>query len=120
MSQPQDPQLATNPLYLRHAERAKADKPPNRSSPLGAVAQARFPSASRREMMDGILAQDRDLAPGSFGTVYYKPVTVCGIELKLEPVQPSIGTSSTASISPRISTIPRWWASCARCGSSAG
>ncbi|MDE0037446.1 MAG: TauD/TfdA family dioxygenase [Gammaproteobacteria bacterium] len=92
MSQPQDPQLASNPLYLRHAERAKADKPPNRSSPLGAVAQVRFPSVSRREMVDGILAQDRDLVAGSFGTVYYKPATVCGIELKLEPVQPSIGT----------------------------
>ena len=92
MSQPQDPQLAANPLYLRHAERAKADKPPNRSSPMGAVAQARFPSTSRREMMDGILGQDGDLVAGSFGTVHYKPVTVCGIELKLEPAQPSIGT----------------------------
>ncbi|MYF31173.1 MAG: hypothetical protein F4169_20415 [Gammaproteobacteria bacterium] len=92
VSQPQDPQLATNPLYVRHSARAKADKPPIRSSPLGAVAQVRFPSGRRREMVEGILAQDRDLVAGSFGTVYYKPVTVCGIELKLEPVQPSIGT----------------------------
>ena len=26
------------------------------------------------------------------GSLYYKPVSVCGIELKLEPLQPSIGT----------------------------
>ena len=92
MAEPQDPQLATNPTYVQRAARAKADKPPSRSSPLGAVAQVRSPGSSRREMMDGILAQDRDLVPGNFGTVYYKPVTVCGIGLKLEPVQPSIGT----------------------------
>ena len=93
MAEPQDPQLANNPLYLRRAEAAKADHPPAPSSPLGAVAQARLPgSTSRREMIQGILAQDGDLVAGSFGTVYYKPVTVCGIELKLEPVQPSIGT----------------------------
>ena len=93
MAEPQDPQLANNRLYIRLAERAKADKPPTRSSPLGAVAQARLPgSESRQEMIDGILAQDGDLVAGNFGTVYYKPATVCGIELKLEPVQPSIGT----------------------------
>ena len=93
MAEPQDPQLANNPLYIRRAEAAKADHPPAPSSPLGAVAQARLPgSTSRREMIEGILAQDGDLVRGSFGTVHYKPVTVCGIELKLEPVQPSIGT----------------------------
>ncbi len=42
--------------------------------------------------MQGILAQDSALIAGSFGTVYYKPVAVCGIHLKLEPLQPSIGT----------------------------
>lgn len=92
MAEPQDPQLATNPLYIQRAERAKADKPPARSSPLGAVAHTRFPGSSRRQMVEGILAQDRDLVADSFGTVYYKPATVCGIELKLEPVQPCIGT----------------------------
>lgn len=92
MLEPQDPQLADNPLYVRRAERANADKPPSRSTPLGAVAQVRAPGvASRRAMMEGIRAQD-DLVAGHFGTVYYKPVTVCGIDLKLEPVQPSIGT----------------------------
>ena len=93
MDEPRYPQLANSPLYIRRAEAAKLDHPPAPSSPLGAVAQARLPgSTSRREMIEGILAQDGDLVPGSFGTVYYKPVTVCGIELKLEPVQPSIGT----------------------------
>ena len=94
MPAPQDPQLADNPLYLHRRERADADKPPSRSTSLGAVASARSPgTSSRREMMEGILAQDRDLVAGHFGTVYYKPVTVAGIELKLEPLQPSIGTA---------------------------
>ena len=93
MSEPQDPQLATSALYVQRAARAKADKPPARSGPLGALAQVRFPgTTSRREMMEGILAQDQGLVAGTFGTVYYKPVTVCGIDLKLEPAQPSIGT----------------------------
>ncbi len=93
MAEPQDPQLADNALYVSRTDRAQADKPPSRSSPLGVVAQARFPGAtSRSEMVAGILAQDKDLVAASFGTVYYKPLTVCGIDLKLEPVQPSIGT----------------------------
>lgn len=93
MPAPQDPQLADNPLYVRRAERAKAGKPPSRSSPLGAVAQVRAPGAkSRREMMDGIRAQDA-LVAGQFGTVYYKPARVGDVELKLEPLQPSIGTA---------------------------
>ena len=92
MLEPQDPQLADNPLYVHRAERANADKPPSPSTPLGAVAQVRAPGvASRRAMMDGIRAQD-DLVAGHFGTVYYKPANVRGIDLKLEPVQPSIGT----------------------------
>ena len=92
MLEPQDPQLADNPLYVRRAERANADKPPSRSTPIGAVAQVRARGvASRQAMMEGIRAED-DLVAGNFGTVYYKPVNVCGIDLKLEPVQPSIGT----------------------------
>lgn len=90
---PQDPQLIDNPLYDKIKERAQADKPPSRRSPLGAVAASRVSgTASRKEMADSILAEDGDLVPGNFGTVWYKPVTVCGIELKLEPLQPSIGT----------------------------
>jgi len=93
VSEPQDSQLADNPLYLRQKERADANKPPSRNSPLGAVAQSRFPEGrSRREMVEGILAQDEGLVEGHFGSVYYIPTTVCGIDLKLEPLQPSIGT----------------------------
>jgi len=93
VSEPQDSQLADNPLYLRQKERADANKPPSRNSALGAVAQSRFPDGrSRREMVEGILAQDERLVEGHFGSVYYIPATVCGIDLKLEPLQPSIGT----------------------------
>ena len=93
MSEPIDTQLTQNPLYRRHKERADANKPPSRSSSLGAVAQSRFPEGTnRREMVDGILAQDEELVEGHFGTVYYIPKTICGIDLKLEPLQPSIGT----------------------------
>lgn len=90
---PQDPQLADNPLYLARRERAEQDKPPSRSGAVGAVAAARAPGAeTRTEMIDQLLAEDGDLVAGSFGTVYYRPVTVCGVDLKLEPIQPSIGT----------------------------
>ena len=93
MSDTQPPQFSDNAVYRSRSERAHADKPPSRSSALGAVARSRFPGAdSRSEMVQGILAQDRDLVAGSFGTIYYKPVTICGVELKLEPLQPSIGT----------------------------
>ena len=94
MSEPQIPQLADNPVYLARSERAMEDKPPTRSNSLGVVAHSRFPgSTSRSEMIQGILAQDSSMIEGHFGTVYYKPVTVCGVELKLEPLQPSIGTA---------------------------
>ena len=94
MGEPQDRQLADNPLYAQRSERAKEDKPPSRSTPLGAVAEARAPGAtSRHAKLENILAQDRDLVAGHFGTVYYKPVTVCGKDLKLEPLQPVIGTA---------------------------
>ena len=80
-------------MYSRLAKRADADKPPATTSALGAVAASRFPNTtSRREMEAGIKAQDEGLVAGQLGTVWYKPVTVAGIELKLEPLQPSIGT----------------------------
>ena len=91
---PQDEQLVDNPLYVRLKERADADKPPSRGSPLGAVAASRFPNASSRtEMEAGIRAQDEGLVAEAIGTIWYKPVNVCGIDLKLEPLQPSIGTA---------------------------
>ena len=90
---PQDEQLANNPLYLARRERAEQDKPPSRGDSLGAVAATRAPGAkTRSEMLDQLLAEDGELIEGHFGTVFYRPVTVCGVELKLEPIQPVIGT----------------------------
>ena len=88
----QSVQREADPVYQQRAQRAKADKPPSRRGPLGAVAMARVANtSSRRAMAEKIRAED-DLVAGSFGTVFYKPVTVGGVALKLEPVQPSIGT----------------------------
>ena len=56
---PQDPQLVDNPLYNRIKERAQADKPPSRRSPLGAVAASRVSgTSSRKEMAERILDED--------------------------------------------------------------
>ncbi|MEM7019658.1 MAG: TauD/TfdA family dioxygenase [Pseudomonadota bacterium] len=93
MSSVQELNYKDNAVYEKLAERAKANKPPTRSAALGAVAASRSPDANtHEEMRDSILAQDRELVAGNFGTVNYKPAYVCGIELKLEPLQPSIGT----------------------------
>ena len=48
MSEPQDPQLAGNPLCVESAKRTRADKPRLQSSALGVVAQSCFPGAPRR------------------------------------------------------------------------
>ena len=84
-------ELKTTPAYARHAARAEANKPPSRSTPLGAVAAARSASGNRQEMAAALRAQD-ELVAGHFGTVHYRPATVAGVALKLEPLQPSIGT----------------------------
>ena len=85
--------LSDNPLYQSRAERAVADKPVSRSTPLGAVAQSRVPGeTSRSRMVDEILAQDEELVSGNIASTHYKPITIAGINLKLEPLQPSIGT----------------------------
>ena len=90
MAQALEPEVAE--LFKQRDQRVKEDKPPSRAGPLGAVAYARVPGvSSRRQMAERIRAED-ELVAGSFGTVYYKPVSVGGIELKLEPLQPSIGT----------------------------
>ena len=85
-------ELKDNPAYVRSTERARQNKAPSRSTPMGSVAAARSLGGGRREMAAELLAED-DLAVGHFGTVYYKPATVAGIALKLEPLQPSIGTA---------------------------
>lgn len=93
MKNPIESQLAENPLYIKMKERSDADKPPSRSNPLGAVAHARGPATqSRAELLKHIRDQDKDLELGYFGAIRYKPVSVCGLELKLEPLHPSIGT----------------------------
>ena len=91
MSESEALNLEENPLYVERARRARENKPPPRSTPMGAVAMSRAANATREEMVAELKAQD-DLIADRFGTVYHKPVTVCGIELKLEPLQPSIGT----------------------------
>lgn len=90
---PQDDQLKENALYLKRKERADADKPPSKGSPLGAVAASRVRgTSSRKTMAAAIQALDEGLVSESIGTVWYKPFSINGIELKLEPLQPSLGT----------------------------
>lgn len=90
---PQDPQLVDNALYRERMQRALAGKAPSRSNPLGAVARSRVSdTADRDEIVARIKAEDEALVAGSFGTVYYRPVAVAGVDLKLEPLLPSIGT----------------------------
>ena len=79
-------------MPAQNAQLDTTDAPPSRATPHGAVAHARQrDTTSRAEMAAAIRDQD-DLVRGTFGAVYYKPATVGGVELKLEPVQPSIGT----------------------------
>ena len=93
MANSQYREIEGHPGYAKLTKRAKEDKPPSRADGLGAVAHSRVPAEnSRKKMAEAILAQDGVLVRGHFGTVYYRAVTVCGIELKLEPLQPSIGT----------------------------
>jgi len=65
----------------------------SRRTPMGRVAAARFPGlGDRKTMADGIRAQDADLITGSLEPVVYKPLSMCGLELKLEPLSPALGT----------------------------
>lgn len=84
-------ELKETPLYARRAERARENKAPSRSTPLGSVAAARVSGGNRQQMAEELRSED-DLVEGHFGHVYYKPATVAGVSLKLEPMQPSIGT----------------------------
>ena len=93
MSEDYYEQLRKDPLYVSRADRAKANKAPSKSSSMGTMAEVRYPNAANREdLMSGIMDQDKDLVQGSFANLFYKPVTINGVNLKLEPVQPSIGT----------------------------
>ena len=89
----QETDIQDTSLYRHRKERAEADKPPARSNPLGAVAASRFPDTpSRTDLAANIRSEDDQLVAGTLGTTWYQPKTVCGIDLKLEPLQPSIGT----------------------------
>ena len=93
MSEDYYEQLRKDQLYVSRADRAKANKAPSKSSSMGIMAEVRYPNAANREdLMFGIMDQDKDLVQGSFANLFYKPVTINGVNLKLEPVQPSIGT----------------------------
>ena len=93
MAEPLDPNLTNTTLYKERRKRADADKPPPRSNPLGAIAHVRAPKTKSREaMVDAILAQDNGLIPGLLTKSFYEPFSIEGLELKLEPIQPSIGT----------------------------
>lgn len=87
-----DLDLSENAVYQARSERAKDDKTVSRSSPLGAVAASRRTGASRHEVAQSILEEDGELERGALGNTYFKRVSVAGVELKLEPLQPSIGT----------------------------
>ena len=61
--------------------------------PMGTVAASRVAQRTdRKSVAKDILAQDANLVRGSFEPAVYQPVTVCGIDLKLEPVAPALGT----------------------------
>ena len=93
MAEVQQSELEALPLYQRLKQRATEDKPPSAVTGIGAVARARHPNiSSRKKMAEQIRSEDSVLETGHFGTIHYKPVTVAGVDLKLEPVQPSIGT----------------------------
>ena len=57
------------------------------------VARTRAPAVEDlSQIVQAIRAQDAGLQTGQFGTVIFKSTTVSGVDLKLEPLQPSIGT----------------------------
>ena len=61
--------------------------------PMGAVAASRVADRrGRKTVAESILDQDANLVRGSFEPAVYQPITVCGIDIKLEPVAPALGT----------------------------
>ena len=60
---------------------------------MGVVAAARHPALDdRATVAAGIRAQDAELVLGTLAPAAYKSLAVCGIDLKLEPVAPALGT----------------------------
>ena len=65
----------------------------SRGTPMGLVAAVRHPGlGNRKTVADGIRAQDADLRLTELAPSVYKPETVGGVNLKLEPLSPSLGT----------------------------
>lgn len=65
----------------------------SRKTPMGMAAAARHPALDdRKTVANGIRAQDADLLQGQLAPAVYQPLTVAGIDLKLEPVAPVLGT----------------------------
>ena len=62
MSSQEFPKVTNSAAYREKAERAKADKPPNRSRPLGTVARTRAPGVTSRKQMQHIIMEQDDLA----------------------------------------------------------
>ncbi len=79
------------------AEQADTKRPVakrlSRKTPMGMAAAARHPALDDRSTVAAqIRAQDADLVSGTLTPAAYKPVTLCGVELQLEPVAPALGT----------------------------
>ena len=91
MSESEALNLDDNAVAAKRAPRAPANRPKSTATPFSAVAGSRAPGKTRAAMAADLRTQD-DLATASFGTIHFKPVTVAGVSLKLEPLQPSIGT----------------------------
>ena len=64
----------------------------SRATPMGMVAAARHPLSDRKTMANGIRALDADFVLDSLAPAVYKPLQVGGVELKLEPLSPALGT----------------------------
>ena len=62
MSSQEFPKASNSAAYREKAERAKADKPPNRSRPMGTVARTRAPGVTSRKQMQHIIMEQDDLA----------------------------------------------------------
>ena len=65
----------------------------SKSTPMGVVAALREPkSKERKSVAEGIRGQDKGLIVGQLGPSSHKAVDIYGLNLKLEPVSPSMGT----------------------------
>ena len=65
----------------------------SRGTPMGVVAAVRHPNPDdRKTVADGIRAQDAELQVGTLEPTVFKTSKIGGINIKLEPISPSLGT----------------------------